>query len=65
MQAFFNVMLREFGVNGIKVQEVVGLDEELLAFLPYVSNTTDGLLPRLTTPQQACLWTNLPFPVPG
>lgn len=35
-QAFFNVILREFGVGGVKVQEVVGLDEELLAFLPYV-----------------------------
>ncbi|KAL4923277.1 ubiquitin C-terminal hydrolase 37 [Aspergillus undulatus] len=31
--AIFNVMLREFGVTGIKVQEVVSLDEELLAFL--------------------------------
>jgi ubiquitin carboxyl-terminal hydrolase L5 len=41
-------MLREFGVDGIKVQEVVGLDEELLAFLPYVSNTLDVLLPWLT-----------------
>ncbi len=42
MQAFFNVMLREFGVDGIKVQEVVGLDEELLAFLPYVSIAFDA-----------------------
>ncbi|KKK15638.1 hypothetical protein P175DRAFT_0512655 [Aspergillus ochraceoroseus IBT 24754] len=31
--AIFNVMLREFGVKGVKVQEVVSLDEELLAFL--------------------------------
>ncbi|KAL4805254.1 ubiquitin carboxyl-terminal hydrolase [Aspergillus unguis] len=31
--ALFNVMLREFGVTGIKVQEVVSLDDELLAFL--------------------------------
>ncbi|ODM18330.1 hypothetical protein SI65_06201 [Aspergillus cristatus] len=31
--AFFNVMLREFGVKGVKVQEVVSLEEELLAFL--------------------------------
>jgi len=37
-------MLREFGVDGIKVQEVVGLDEDLLAFLPYVSKTFDVLL---------------------
>jgi hypothetical protein len=43
-------MLREFGVDGIKVQEVVGLDEELLAFLPYVSNTLDVLLTWLTPP---------------
>jgi ubiquitin carboxyl-terminal hydrolase L5 len=33
-QALFNVMLREFGVKGIKVQEVFSLDDELLAFLP-------------------------------
>ena len=35
-KAFFNVMLHEFGVEGVKVQEVFGLDEELLAMLPYV-----------------------------
>lgn len=29
-------MLREFGVKGVKVQEVVSLEEELLAFLKYV-----------------------------
>jgi len=28
-------MLREFGVKGVKVQEVVSLEEELLAFLKY------------------------------
>lgn len=33
-QAFFNVMLREFEVQGIKVQEVVSLDEEMLGLLP-------------------------------
>ncbi|KAI9827640.1 MAG: hypothetical protein M1819_006929 [Sarea resinae] len=32
--AFFNVTLKEFGVKGIKVQEVFGLDAELLAMLP-------------------------------
>lgn len=32
-KALFNVMLREFGVNGVKVQEVVSLDDEMLAFL--------------------------------
>ncbi|KAF7161682.1 hypothetical protein CNMCM6106_008835 [Aspergillus hiratsukae] len=31
--AIFNVMLREFGVKGVKVQEVVSLDDELMAFL--------------------------------
>jgi len=29
-------MLREFGVKGVKVQEVVSLDEEMLAFLQCV-----------------------------
>lgn len=29
-------MLREFGVKGVKVQEVVSLEKELLAFLKYV-----------------------------
>lgn len=33
-QAFFNVMLKDFGVRGVKVQEVVSLDEEILTFLP-------------------------------
>ncbi|KAK2794975.1 hypothetical protein FQN52_006854 [Onygenales sp. PD_12] len=31
--ALFNVMLRDFGVKGVKVQEVVSLDDEMLAFL--------------------------------
>ncbi|KAJ5124676.1 uncharacterized protein N7515_008501 [Penicillium bovifimosum] len=31
--ALFNVMLREFGVKGVKVQEVVSLDEEMMALL--------------------------------
>jgi len=33
-QAFFNVMLKDFGVKGVKVQEVFGLDDDLLAMLP-------------------------------
>lgn len=33
-QAFFNVMLKNFGVKGVKVQEIVSLDEELLAYVP-------------------------------
>ncbi|KAJ9359498.1 ubiquitin carboxyl-terminal hydrolase [Paecilomyces variotii] len=31
--ALFSVMLREFGVSGIKVQEVISLDEEIIASL--------------------------------
>lgn len=34
-QALFNVMLRDFGVKGVRVQEVVSLDEEMMAFLQY------------------------------
>ena len=34
IQAFFNVMLKNFGVKGVKVQEVVSLDEELLSCIP-------------------------------
>lgn len=34
LQSIFNVMLREFGVRDVKVQEIFGLDEELLAMLP-------------------------------
>lgn len=30
-------MLREFGVKGVRVQEVVSLDDEMLVFLQYVS----------------------------
>lgn len=33
VKALFNVMLRDFGVRGVKVQEVVSLDDELLACL--------------------------------
>jgi ubiquitin carboxyl-terminal hydrolase L5 len=29
-------MLREFGVEGVKVQEVVSLDEEMIDLLPHV-----------------------------
>ncbi|GAB7357008.1 hypothetical protein MBLNU459_g7837t2 [Dothideomycetes sp. NU459] len=32
--AFFNVMLHEMGVRGVKIHEVFGLDDELLAILP-------------------------------
>lgn len=28
-------MLRKFGVKGVKVQEVISLDEEMMAFLKY------------------------------
>ncbi|OAX80376.1 hypothetical protein ACJ72_05296 [Emergomyces africanus] len=31
--ALFNVMLRDFGVKGVKVQEVVSLEDEMLEFL--------------------------------
>lgn len=33
-KAYFNTMLRDFGVKGVKVQEVVSLDQQFLAFLP-------------------------------
>lgn len=36
VKAFFNVMLKEFGVEGVKVQEVVSLDDEILMFLPLI-----------------------------
>lgn len=32
--AFFNVMLRDMGVKGVKVQELYSLDEEMIAFVP-------------------------------
>ena len=34
LEAYFNIMLRDFGVEGVKVQEIVSLDEELLVCLP-------------------------------
>lgn len=34
--ALFDVMLREFGVKGVKVQEVVSLDDEMMTFLKLV-----------------------------
>lgn len=33
-KAFFNVMLKKFGVQGVKVHEVVSLDTEILESLP-------------------------------
>ena len=33
-QAFFNVMLKQFGVQGVKVHEVVSLDDEILMCIP-------------------------------
>ncbi|MCJ1390841.1 hypothetical protein MMC18_003702 [Xylographa bjoerkii] len=32
--AFFNVMLKQFGVKGVKVREIVSLDDEILGFIP-------------------------------
>jgi hypothetical protein len=32
--SIFNLMLNDFGVRGVKVQEVFGLDQEMLMFLP-------------------------------
>jgi ubiquitin carboxyl-terminal hydrolase L5 len=32
--SIFNVMLREFGIAGVKVQEIYSLDEDILATLP-------------------------------
>jgi ubiquitin carboxyl-terminal hydrolase L5 len=32
-------MLRDFGVKGVKVQEVVSLDEDMMAFLKYDIST--------------------------
>ncbi len=36
-KAFFNTILKELGVSGVKVQEVVSLDPEMLVLLPYVN----------------------------
>ena len=33
-KAFFNSMLKDFGVGGVKVQEVISLDDEMLMLLP-------------------------------
>ena len=32
LEAYFNAMLHEFGVTGLKVQEVVSLDEQFLVY---------------------------------
>lgn len=37
-------MLREFGVEGVKVQEVVSLDKEVMDFLPFVTRNLFSLL---------------------
>ena len=37
LEAYFNAMLREFGVTGLKVQEVISLEEQFLAYHAQVS----------------------------
>ncbi|MCJ1279538.1 hypothetical protein MMC21_007362 [Puttea exsequens] len=32
--AFFNLMLKRFGVRGVKVREIISLDDAILSFLP-------------------------------
>ncbi|KAL9026997.1 MAG: hypothetical protein Q9196_004422 [Gyalolechia fulgens] len=39
--AFFNVMLRDFGVKNVRVQEVVSLDPEMLGFLQWRDEDAD------------------------
>lgn len=34
VKAFFNVILEELGVRGVKVREVISLDREMLELLP-------------------------------
>lgn len=34
LQAFFNVMLKEMGVKGVKTREIWSMDEDELATLP-------------------------------
>ena len=36
IKAFFDVMIRKFGVEGVKVQEVFSLDDEMVQMLPSV-----------------------------
>jgi Ubiquitin carboxyl-terminal hydrolase, family 1 len=35
MQALFNFILREYGVNDVQVKEVFGLEDGDLSLLPY------------------------------
>lgn len=35
-QSYFNVMLKDMGVRGVKIQEVFSMDADMLAILPYV-----------------------------
>ena len=64
IQAFFNVMLRNFGVEGIKVQEVFSLDDEMLNLLPFVFLLS---IFKVGTDcyQQAYIWLNFPLSVQG
>lgn len=36
LQAIFYDMLQQFGVRGVQIREVLGLDEELIDLLPWV-----------------------------
>lgn len=44
------MMLKDFGVKGVKVQEVLSLDDEMLAMLPYVRIRIQPRPPRLIDP---------------
>lgn len=49
-------MLKKFGVQGVKVQEIVSLDDAILAFLPWVSY--HFLLPHCESPKDL-IWSNI------
>ena len=60
-------MLKRFGVRGVKVQEVISLDDEMLSLLPsVVPDTLDGIiLTWQKIPKSPCLWPHFPFQVDG
>lgn len=58
-------MLREFGVKGVKVQEVVSLDAEMMGFLKYVPRIHASAIPANVRDQSACIWFDLFVPLAG
>lgn len=52
LQAFFNQILGQSGIKGIKIQELYETGPDMVAFLPYVSPGFHPIFPSKSSPWQ-------------